>query len=135
MRAILSVLLLAGILLPHSATGADDAALIDQLVARSPWKGENIGERGLGSVTYDLSFSKDPAGRLAGVVSNYSIEAFASVANGPVKSPSVKNGVLTFQTRRGAYEVRPASGGRWSGTALSLDQTCGAKVTLTPATR
>jgi len=29
-------------------------------VAGSPRKGENIGERGLGSVTYDVAFKKHP---------------------------------------------------------------------------
>ncbi len=129
-RLVLGLLAVLAVL--HPARAADDNDLIDQLVTGSPWKGENIGERGLGSVTYDMTFGKDPRGGLTGVMANYSIAAFADVANGPIAMPSVKNGVLRFQTRRGTYELTPTSDGRWAGFASSGDQSFGAKVTLRP---
>src|SRR5262245_19843448 len=132
MRLVLVAILIAILALPPAVAAVDDAVLVEQLVAGSPWKGENIGERGLGSVTYDLTFGKDATGGLTGVMANYSIPAFADVANGPVKMPSVKDGVLTFQTGRGSYRLTPSSGGRWAGFAVSADQSFGAKVTLTP---
>ncbi|HEY7039459.1 MAG TPA: hypothetical protein VID28_11420 [Methylomirabilota bacterium] len=133
MRLVLAFALAVLLWTPHPSAAVDDAVLIDQLVAGSPWKGENIGERGLGSVTYDLAFVTDSRGGLTGVVSNYSIPAFASIANGPIKKPALKNGVLTFETNRGTYEVRPDAGGKWTGSALSLDRTFKAAVTLIPA--
>src|SRR5262245_58351874 len=135
MRLARALVLVALLGISHPATAVDDAALIDQLVARSPWKGENIGERGLGSVTYDVTFTKDAGGRFAGVVSNYSIPAFANIANGPIKKPSLKNGVLKFETNRGTYALSPGADGKWTGSALSLDRTFGAKVTLIPASK
>lgn len=135
MRVVLALVLIAVLWMPHPTAAVDDAELINQLVAGSPWKGENIGDRGLGSVTYDVTFSKDSTGGLAGLVSNYSIAAFASIANGPIKMPSVKNGVLKFETNRGSYELSPSSDGKWTGSALSLDRTFGATVTLTPAAK
>jgi len=120
--------------LPHPAAAVDNAALVNQLVTGSPWKGENIRERGMGSVTYDVVFAKDSGGRLTGVVSNYSIPAFASVANGPIKKPVLKNGVLTFETNRGTYQLSPRADGKWAGSARSLDRSFGATVTLIPAT-
>ena len=131
MRSILVLGLIAVLAMPHPAGAVDDRELINQLVAGSPWMGENIGERGLGSVSYDVTFGKDSSGGLTGVVANYSIPAFADIANGPIKMPSVKNGVLRFQTRRGTYELKPSIDGTWVGAALSLDETFGAKVTLT----
>ena len=80
-------------------------------------------------------FSKDSTGGLSGLVSNYSIPAFAKIANGPMKTPSVRNGVLRFETNRGSYELRPSSDGKWTGSALSLDKTFGATVTLTPGAK
>ena len=133
MRLIPALVLIAVLAMPHAVAAVDDAALIGQLVAGSPWKGENIGERGLGSVTYDIVFGNDSSGGLTGVVSNYSIPAFATIANGPVKAPSVKDGVLTFETNRGTYELKPSADGKWSGKALSLDRTFGAAVTLVPS--
>ncbi len=135
MRLILAVVMLATLWMPQPIAAVDDAALVSQLVSGSPWKGENIGERGLGSVTYDVSFKKDSNGGLTGVVSNYSIPAFAKIANGPIKKPSVKNGVLEFETNRGTYELHPATDGTWTGSALSLDRTFGASVTLTPKSK
>jgi hypothetical protein len=135
MRPLLALVLAAVLAVPHAAAAVDDAELINQLVAGSPWKGENIGARGLGSVTYDMAFGKDSGGGLTGTVSNYSIPAFASVANGPVKAPSVKNGVLTFETNRGTYELKPSTDGKWTGAALSLDRTFGAAVTLVPTAK
>ena len=135
MRLVLALVLLAVLAMPHRTVAVDDTELINQLVEGSPWKGENIGSRGLGSVTYDVTFSKDSSGGLTGVVSNYSIPAFASIANGPIKVPSVKNGVLEFETNRGSYELRPSPDGKWTGAALSLDRTFGATVTLTPAAK
>jgi hypothetical protein len=132
MRLALTLVLLVALGMPQPIAAVDDAELVGQLVAGSPWKGENIGERGLGSVTYDMAFEKDSKGRLTGVVSNYSIPAFAKIANGPIKKPSVKNGVLKFETNRGSYELHPAPDGKWTGSALSLDRTFGASVTLTP---
>src|SRR5713101_245355 len=122
MRSVLALVLIAVLVTPHPTVAVDDAELINQLVAGSPWKGENIGDRGLGSVTYDVTFSKDSSGGLTGVVSNYSIPAFASIANGPIKGPTVKNGVLKFETNRGTYELKPSSDGKWTGSALSLDR-------------
>ena len=61
------------------------------------------------------------------------LPAFAQIANGPVKRPAVRDGVLTFETNRGSYELRPDPDGNWTGRALSLDKSFGAKVTLTPA--
>ena len=130
-----ALVMLAMLWMPHPTAAVDDAELINQLVAGSPWKGENIGDRGLGSVSYDVVFSKDSTGGLTGVVSNYSIPAFAKIANGPLKMPSVRNGVLSFETNRGTYELRPGSDGKWTGSALSLDRTFGATVTLTPAAK
>ena len=135
MRLALALLLLAVLMVPSPTVAVDDTELINQLVAGSPWTGENIGERDLGSVTYDVMFSKDSSGRLTGVVSNYSIPAFANIANGPIKMPSVANGVLKFQTNRGSYELRPSTDNKWTGAALSLDRTFTATVTLTPARR
>ena len=135
MRLVLALVASAVLWMPHPTAAIDDAELITQLVSGSPWKGENIGDRGLGSVTYDVMFSKDSSGGLTGVVSNYSIPAFASIANGPIKVPSVKNGVLKFETNRGSYELNPSSDGKWTGSALSLDRTFGATVTLTPAAK
>jgi hypothetical protein len=126
MRLLPTLVLVALLGLPHPSAAVDDTALIDQLVAGSPWKGENIGERGLGSVTYDLAFAKDSGGQITGVVSNYSIPAFASVANGPIKKPAVANGVLT-------YQLSPRADGKWAGYAQSLDRSFGATVTLIPA--
>jgi len=131
---LLPILVLVAVLgLPHPGAAVDDTALIDQLVAGSPWKGENVGERGLGSVTYDVAFAKDSDGRITGVVSNYSIPAFASIANGPIKKPAVANGVLTFETNRGTYRLSPRADGKWAGHAQSLDRSFGATVTLVPA--
>jgi hypothetical protein len=135
MRSVLALVLIALLWMPHPAAAVDDAELINQLVAGSPWKGENIGDRGLGSVTYAVVFSKGASGELRGVVSDYSIPAFASIANGPIKVPSVKSGVLKFETNRGSYELNPSSDGKWRGSALSLDRTFGATVTLTPAAK
>ena len=132
MRSILGLGLLVVLATLRPAGAVDDRELINQLVAGSPWKGENIGERGLGSVSYEMTFGKDSSGGLTGVIANYSIPAFADIANGPITMPSVKNGVLRFQTRRGTYELKPSMDGTWVGAALSLDQTFGAKVTLTP---
>ncbi len=80
MRLVLALVLIAVLWMPHPTAAVDDAELINQLVAGSPWKGENIGDRGRGSVTYDVMLSKDSSGALTGVVSNYSIPAFASIA-------------------------------------------------------
>jgi hypothetical protein len=135
MRLMQALLVFTMLWMPHPTAAVDDAELINQLVAGSPWKGENIGDRGLGSVRYDVMFSKDSTGGLTGVVSNYSIPAFAKIANGPLKMPSVRNGVLTFETNRGSYELRPGSDGKWTGSALSLDRTFGATVILAPATK
>ena len=135
MRLALAVMVLAMLWMPQPIAAVDDAELVSQLVAGSPWKGENIGERGLGSVTYDVAFKKDSNGGLTGVISNYSIPAFARIANGPIKKPSVKNGVLKFETNRGTYELHPAADGTWTGSALSLDRTFGASVTLTPKSK
>jgi len=52
-----------------------------------------------------------------------------------MKMPSVTKGVLRFETNRGSYELRPSSDGKWTGSALSLDKTFGATVTLTPAAK
>jgi len=135
MRLMQALVMLALLWMPHPTAAVDDAELINQLVAGSPWKGENVGDRGLGSVSYDVVFGKDPTGGLTGVVSNYSIPAFAKIANGPMKMPSVRNGVLRFETNRGSYELSPSSDGKWTGSALSLDRTFGATVTLTPAAK
>ena len=135
MRLVPAFALLAILAMPLHARAVDDAALIDQLVARSPWKGLNIGDRGLGTVSYDVTFGKDANGRLTGVISNYSIPAFASIANGPIKMPSVENGVLRFETNRGTYKLTPSPDDTWTGDALSLDKTFGAAVILTPASR
>ena len=135
MRLAPVLMVIAVLALPPNGAAVDDAELINQLVAGSPWKGENIGERGLGSVTYDVVFSKDSSGGIAGVVSNYSIPAFAAIANGPIKAPSVKNGVLKFETNRGSYELRPAPDGKWSGSGLSGDRSFGAAVTLVPSAK
>ena len=135
MRLMQALVMVMMLWMPHPTAALDDAELISQLVAGSPWKGENVGDRGLGSVTYDAVFSKDSTGGLAGLVSNYSIPAFAKIANGPMKTPSVRNGVLRFETNRGSYELRPSSDGKWTGSALSLDKTFGATVTLTPAAK
>jgi hypothetical protein len=135
MRLMQALVMLALLWMPHPTAAVDDAELISQLVAGSPWKGENVGDRGLGSVTYDVVFNKDSTGGLTGLVSNYSIPAFAKIANGPMKTPSVRNGVLRFETNRGSYELRPSSDGKWTGSALSLDKTFGATVTLTPAAK
>ena len=132
MRLVPVVVLLAALLLPDLAVAVDDAELIDQLVARSPWTGLNIGDGGLGTVSYDITFAKDSSGRLTGVVSNYSIPAFAGIANGPVKMPSVKDGVLRFETNRGTYKLTLEPDGKWTGDALSLDRSFGAAVRLTP---
>ena len=131
---LLPALVLVALLSAHPAAAVDDTALIDQLVAGSPWKGENIGERSLGSVTYDVAFAKDSDGRITGVVSNYSIPAFASIANGPIKKPAVEHGVLTFETNRGTYQLSPRADGKWAGHARSLDRSFSATVTLIPAT-
>jgi hypothetical protein len=135
MRLMQALVMITMLCMPHAAAAVDDAELINQLVAGSPWKGENVGDRGLGSVSYDVTFSKDSTGGLSGLVSNYSIPAFAKIANGPMKTPSVRNGVLRFETNRGSYELRPSSDGKWTGSALSLDKTFGATVTLTPAAK
>lgn len=135
MRLVTAIVLLAVVAMPLAAEAADDAALIEQLVAGSPWKGLNIGDRGLGTVSYNVTFSKDANGRLSGVVSDYSIPAFAAIANGPVKTPSVTNGVLRFETNRGTYQLAPDTDGMWTGDALSLDKSFGAAVTLTPASK
>jgi len=135
MRLMQALVIITMLWMPQPTVALDDAELISQLVAGSPWKGENVGDRGLGSVSYDVVFGKDPTGGLTGVVSNYSIPAFAKIANGPVKMPSVRNGVLSFETNRGSYELRPGSDGKWTGSALSLDRTFGATVTLTPAAK
>jgi hypothetical protein len=135
MRLMQALVMVTMLWMPQPTAAADDAELINQLVAGSPWKGENVGDRGLGSVTYDVVFSKDSTGGLTGLVSNYSIPAFAKIANGPMKTPSVRNGVLRFETNRGSYELRPSSDGKWTGSALSLDKTFGATVTLTPAAK
>jgi hypothetical protein len=135
MRLLRALVLVAALGMPQPAVAVDDATLINQLVAGSPWKGENVGERGLGSVTYDVTFKKDAGGGLAGVVSNYSIPAFANIANGPIKKPSLKNGLLKFETNRGTYELSPGADGKWTGSALSLDRTFRAKVTLIPASK
>jgi hypothetical protein len=134
MRLVPVLGLVALLCMPHPVAAVDDAALVNQLVTGSPWNGENIGERGMGSVTYDVVFAKDSGGRLTGVVSNYSIPAFASIANGPIKKPALKNGVLTFETNRGTYELSPRADGQWAGSARSLDRSFGATVTLIPAT-
>ena len=63
MRLVPVLVLVALLCLPHPAAAVDDAALVNQLVAGSPWKGENIGERGMGSVTYDVA---SPRTRAAG---------------------------------------------------------------------
>jgi hypothetical protein len=124
MRLLRALVLVAALGMPQPAVAVDDATLINQLVAGSPWKGENVGERGLGSVTYDVTFKKDAGGGLAGVVSNYSIPAFANIANGPIKKPSLKNGLLKFETNRtgaltSSARARTASGParrcRWIG--------------------
>jgi hypothetical protein len=135
MRLMQALVMVTMLWMPHLTAAVDDAELINQLVAGSPWKGENVGDRGLGSVTYDVAFSKDSTGGLTGLVSNYSIPAFAKIANGPMKMPSVRNGVLRFDTNRGSYELSPSSDGKWTGSALSLDRTFGATVTLTPAAK
>ncbi|HEV3348712.1 MAG TPA: hypothetical protein VHC93_16585 [Methylomirabilota bacterium] len=135
MRLMQALVMITMLWMPHPTAALDDAELISQLVAGSPWKGENVGDRGLGSVTYDVVFNKDSTGGLTGLVSNYSIPAFAKIANGPMKTPSVRNGVLRFETNRGSYELRPSSDGKWTGSALSLDKTFGATVTLTPAAK
>ena len=135
MRLMQALVMITMLWMPHATAAVDDAELINQLVAGSPWKGENVGDRGLGSVTYDVVFSKDSTGGLSGLVSNYSIPAFANIANGPMKMPSVTKGVLRFETNRGSYELRPSSDGKWTGSALSLDKTFGATVTLTPAAK
>jgi len=135
MRLMQALVMITMLWMPHATAAVDDAELINQLVAGSPWKGENVGDRGLGSVSYDVTFSKDSTGGLSGLVSNYSIPAFAKIANGPMKMPSVTKGVLRFETNRGSYELRPSSDGKWTGSALSLDKTFGATVTLTPAAK
>jgi len=135
MRLMQALVMVMMLWMPQPTAALDDADLISQLVAGSPWKGENVGDRGLGSVTYDVVFNKDSTGGIAGLVSNYSIPAFAKIANGPMKTPSVRNGVLRFETNRGSYELRPSSDGKWTGSALSLDKTFGATVTLTPAAK
>ena len=135
MRLMQALVIITMLWMPQPTAALDDAELISQLVAGSPWKGENVGDRGLGSVTYDVVFNKDSTGGLTGLVSNYSIPAFAKIANGPMKTPSVRNGVLRFETNRGSYELRPSSDGKWTGSALSLDKTFGATVTLTPAAK
>jgi hypothetical protein len=135
MRLMQALVMITMLWMPQPTAAVDDAELISQLVAGSPWKGENVGDRGLGSVTYDVVFNKDSTGGLTGLVSNYSIPAFAKIANGPMKTPSVRNGVLRFETNRGSYELRPSSDGKWTGSALSLDKTFGATVTLTPAAK
>jgi hypothetical protein len=135
MRLMQALVMITMLWMPQPTAALDDAELISQLVAGSPWKGENVGDRGLGSVTYDVVFNKDSTGGLTGLVSNYSIPAFAKIANGPMKTPSVRNGVLRFETNRGSYELRPSSDGKWTGSALSLDKTFGATVTLTPAAK
>ena len=135
MRLMQALVMITMLWMPHPTAAVDDAELINQLVAGSPWKGENVGDRGLGSVSYDVTFSKDSTGGLSGLVSNYSIPAFAKIANGPMKMPSVTKGVLRFETNRGSYELRPSSDGKWTGSALSLDKTFGATVTLTPAAK
>jgi hypothetical protein len=135
MRLMQALVMVMMLWMPQPTAALDDADLISQLVAGSPWKGENVGDRGLGSVTYDVVFNKDSTGGLTGLVSNYSIPAFAKIANGPMKTPSVRNGVLRFETNRGSYELRPSSDGKWTGSALSLDKTFGATVTLTPAAK
>jgi len=135
MRLMQALVMITMLWMPHATAAVDDAELINQLVAGSPWKGENVGDRGLGSVSYDVTFSKDSTGGLSGLVSNYSIPAFAKIANGPMKMPSVTKGVLRFETNRGSYELRPSSDGKWTGSALSLDKTFGATVTLTPTAK
>ncbi len=80
MRLMQALLVVTLLWMPHPTAAVDDAELINQLVAGSPWKGENVGDRGLGSVSYDVAFSKDSTGGLTGVVSNYSIPAFAKIA-------------------------------------------------------
>jgi hypothetical protein len=135
MRLMQALVMITMVWMPQPTAALDDAELISQLVAGSPWKGENVGDRGLGSVTYDVVFNKDSTGGLTGLVSNYSIPAFAKIANGPMKTPSVRKGVLRFETNRGSYELRPSSDGKWTGSALSLDKTFGATVTLTPAAK
>jgi len=135
MRLMQALVIITMLWMPQPTAALDDAELISQLVAGSPWKGENVGDRGLGSVTYDVVFNKDSTGGLTGLISNYSIPAFAKIANGPMKTPSVRNGVLRFETNRGSYELRPSSDGKWTGSALSLDKTFGATVTLTPAAK
>jgi len=135
MRLMQALVMITMLWMPHPTAAVDDAELINQLVAGSPWKGENVGDRGLGSVSYEVTFSKDSTGGLSGLVSNYSIPAFAKIANGPMKMPSVTKGVLRFETNRGSYELRPSSDGKWTGSALSLDKTFGATVTLTPAAK
>ena len=45
MRLLPALVLIAVLAASPAAVAADDAALIDQLVTGSPWKGENIGER------------------------------------------------------------------------------------------
>ena len=132
MHLVRIFVLLATLAVPVLAVALDDAALIDQLVARSPWKGLNIGDGGLGTVSYDITFDKDSSGRLTAVVSNYSIPAFAGIANGPVKAPSVEKGVLRFETNRGSYKLTPGPDEKWTGDALSLDKSFGAAVSLTP---
>jgi hypothetical protein len=124
---IVAVLLLA----PIGACAADDADIIEKLVSGSPWKGVQFGG-GTGRVlTVEMVFTKQ-GDKLVGVIEKIS-NPYAR-GDGPVKSLTLMNGILEFDTSTGlsSYKLKYSDDGKLVGAGISGSKRDRAELTLTP---
>jgi hypothetical protein len=101
------------------ADDSKDAALVEELVANSPYKGTST-VMGVGTWGLDLAFSKSSQGKLEAEIKN-APSRFAN-PNGPVSNLTVKDGTVKFQSPTGAHwSLQVDSAGNLVGKSINRE--------------